>query len=87
MSAEPNTRPTRLSRRDLDADRVYGVMCIHADAIASVCDVLRLPALRDVNGERIAVALADLVAQGRVVGACGTGRIRAVKDREAAERR
>ena len=71
-------RNTRLSRRDLDAEIVWRAMRKHADEIADVRDVLRLEVLRGLQGERIRVSIADLVAQGRVVGATGGGRIRAV---------
>jgi len=50
----------------------------HADEIAEPRDVLQLARLRDLNGECIAVAVADLCARGLVVGGVGTGRIRAV---------
>jgi len=70
--------PSRLVLRDVRAERVWATMREHADAIGDVRDVLRLPTLHDLTGECIAVAVADLVAQGRVIGACGAGRIRAV---------
>ena len=76
-SARP--RPTRLYARDVHAERVHAAMLEHADEIASVRDVLRLPALQGLNGECIAVSIALLVGDGRVVGACGSGRIRAVE--------
>ena len=71
--------PTRLSLRDVHADYVHAAMVAHADQIADVRDVQRLPALQTMPGERVAVAVADLVAKGRVVGASGAGRIRAVE--------
>ena len=55
-------------------------MLAHADEIATVQDVQHLPALHPLAGEVIAVAVADNVALGRVVGAWGSGRIRAVED-------
>lgn len=78
MSATTSRR-TRLNVRDVHADHVWNVMREHADQIHDVRDVLKLPALRTMNGECIAVAVADLVARGRVTGASGTGRIRAVE--------
>jgi hypothetical protein len=74
--------PTRLSLRDVRAERVWASMREHADAIRAVRDVLLLPSLQDLTGECIAVAVADLVAKGRVIGACGVGRIRAVERSE-----
>lgn len=74
-----HTRPTRLNVRDVVAEDVHRAMLQHGDVIADVRDVLRLPALRGVNGEVVAVAIADLVADGRVVGASRTGCIRAVE--------
>jgi hypothetical protein len=71
--------PTRLNVRDVRADQVWTAMRAHADEIVEARDVLRLPDLSSMNGECIAVAVADLVAQGRVVGAAGRGRIRAVE--------
>jgi hypothetical protein len=70
--------PTRLSLRDVRAERVWSAMREHTDAIRDVRDVLRLPSLHDLTGECISVAVADLVAKGRVVGAAGAGRIQAV---------
>jgi len=69
----------RLNIRDVHADHVWKVMRQCADQIADVRDVQRLPALRTMPGECVAVAVADLVAKGRVVGASGAGRIRAVE--------
>ena len=69
---------TRLSLRDLHAERVWRAMREHADEIAEPRDVLQLARLRDLNGECVAVAVADLCARGLVVGGVGTGRIRAV---------
>jgi hypothetical protein len=71
--------PTRLNVRDVRADEVWKAMRAHADEITEARDVLRLPALSSMNGECIAVAVADLVAQGRVVGPAGRGRICAVE--------
>ena len=79
VAMEGNGRPTRLNVRDLAAEVVWTAMREHADEISDVRDVLKLHALRDVAGERIAVAVADLVADGRCVGATGRGRIRAVE--------
>jgi len=76
MSAATNRR-TRLNVRDVHADHVWAVMREHADQIHDVRDVQKLPALRTMNGECVAVAIGDLVAKGRVVGASGSGRIRA----------
>jgi ABC-type methionine transport system permease subunit len=70
---------TRLNIRDVHAERVHAAMLQHADEITEVRDVLRLESLRGINGECIAVAIADLVAMGRVVGASGTGRIHAIR--------
>lgn len=70
---------TRLSVRDVHAQRVYRAMLTYAEEIEHARDVLRLDALRGMNGEVIAVAVADLVAQGLVVGASGAGRIRAIE--------
>ncbi|MEA2190752.1 MAG: hypothetical protein QOI73_873 [Solirubrobacteraceae bacterium] len=79
MPAQGNPRRgTRLNIRDVIAEDVHSAMLAHADEIADARDVLRLQVLRDVPGERIALAIADLVADGRVVGAAGAGRIRAV---------
>lgn len=75
-------RPSRLHLRDVRAERVWAAMRANADGIGDVRDVLRLFSLRDLAGECIAVAVADLVAEGRVIGACGAGRIRAVDRRE-----
>lgn len=69
---------TRLNIRDVHAEAVWKAMREHADEIIEARDVLRLPSLSDLPGERIAVAVADLVAQGRVVGGVGSGRVRAV---------
>jgi len=71
--------PTRVSVRDVRADHVWNAMRAHAGEIEDVRDVLRLDALRGMTGECIAVAVADLVSQSRVVGAAGAGRIRAVE--------
>lgn len=82
---DPQTNPpTRLNVRDVHAEHVHAAMLAHADELQGVRDVLRLPALRGISGECIAVAVADLVAKGRVVGACGSGRIRAVTLEERA---
>lgn len=70
---------TKLNVRDVHAQRVYRAMLAHPDEIEDARDVLRLEALRSLNGECIAVAVADLVAQGLVVGGYGAGRIRAVE--------
>jgi hypothetical protein len=79
MHGSPRSgRPTRLNVRDLHAQRVYATMLAHADEIAEVRDVIQLAALRDLNGECIAAAVADLVERGRVVGASGAGAVRAV---------
>jgi len=78
MSAATSRR-TRLNVRDVHADHVWNVMREHADQIHDVRDVQKLPALRTMNGEYVAVAIADLVAKGRVIGASGAGRIRAVE--------
>ena len=69
----------RLNIRDVHADHVWKVMRQCADQIADAQDVLQLSALRTMPGECVAVAVADLVAKGRVVGASGSGRIRAVE--------
>lgn len=74
-----NRTTTRLNIRDVHAERVHAAMLARADQIENRHDVLRLEALRDLNGECVAVAIADLVAQGRVVGSCGAGRIRAIE--------
>jgi hypothetical protein len=80
MPAQGNPRRgARLNIRDVHAERVWAAMVQHADEIMEARDVLRLSVLRDLNGECIAVAVADLVSRGRVVGACGAGRIRAVE--------
>jgi hypothetical protein len=50
-----------------------------ADEITCVRDVLRLATLGAIPGECIAVAIADLVNEGSVGGACGAGRVRAVE--------
>ena len=71
--------PTRLNLRDVHADHVWKVMRQCADQIADVQDVLQLSALRTMPGECVAVAVADLTAEGRVLGASGSGRIRAVE--------
>ena len=76
---KPSARATRLSVRDVHADYVHAAMVAHADEIENVRDVLRLAALRGLTGECIAVAVADLVSQSRVVGAAGAGRVRAVE--------
>ncbi len=81
MSAATNRR-TRLNVRDLRADQVWTAMRAAADGISDARDVLRLAALRGMTGETIAVAVADLVAQDRVIGAAGTGRIQAVEPPE-----
>lgn len=75
-----NRTPTRLNIRDVHAERVHAAMLAHADKIEHRHDVLRLEALRDLNGECIAVAIADLVAHGRVTGSSGAGRIRAIEE-------
>jgi len=71
--------PTRRNIRDVHADHVWKVMRQFADQIGDVRDVQRPPALRTMPGECVAVAVADLVAKGRIVGASGSGRIRAVE--------
>jgi hypothetical protein len=75
--------PTKLSRRDADAEIVWRAMVAHVHEIGSVLDVIRLPVLSTMTGERIAVAVADNVAMGRVTGASGAGRIRAVPTPDA----
>lgn len=74
---------TRLNVRDVHAQRVYRAMLAHPDEIETARDVLRLEALRGLNGECIAVAVADLVARGLVVGGHGAGRVRAVERDDA----
>ena len=73
---------TRLSLRDLHAERVWQAMREHAHEIAHVRDVQRLVELRHLPGEVVAVAIADLVSRGLVTGACGAGRICAVEPTE-----
>ena len=75
---------TRLNIRDVHAERVWAAMRAHADEISEVRDVLPLPELRHLNGEQVVVAIADNVAMGRVTGASGCGRIRAVDPEEQA---
>lgn len=71
--------PTKLNVRDVIAATVWAAMKANPEDIATVRDVQQLPALRSVPGERIAVAIADLVADGLVIGASGAGRIRAIE--------
>ena len=71
--------PTKLNIRTVRAAFVWQVMREHAEEIADVGDVIGLKALRWMNGECVAVAVADLVADGRVIGATGAGRIHAIE--------
>ena len=75
MNRNADTSSTRLSKRDLMAQIVHRALWVHRDEISEPRDVLRLPELACHPGEVLIVGVADLVADGKVHGSVGRGRM------------
>lgn len=72
----PNSKaPTRLPKRGLMAQIVHRAMWKHRDEIIEARDVLGLPELACHPGEVLMVSVADLVADGKIHGSAGRGRM------------
>lgn len=72
----PNSKaPTRLSKRDLVAQMVHRALWRHRDEITEPRDVLGVQELASHPGEVLMVGVADLIADGKVHGNAGRGRM------------
>lgn len=68
-------RPTRLSKRELMSAIVHRALWKHRDEISEPRDVLELRELAGHPGEVLMVGVADLIADGKVHGNAGRGRM------------